>query len=76
MVESLFDSIDRLIFNRPHIRLNLIMKEQSYILEGEKKSLPDTTNNGFQFISFVLTHEKLILKKLNLAKLFGFVLIL
>ena len=50
------------------------MKEQSYFLE-EKNPLPDTDNNGFQFISFVLTHEKLTLKKiesLNLAQMLVF----
>ena len=61
VVESLFDSIDRLIFNRPHNRLNPIIKEQSYFLE-EKESLPDKTNTGFQFI-FLYTQIKSGFKK-------------
>ena len=63
VVESLFDSIDRLIFNRPHNRLNPIMKEQSYFLE-EKKIFARHNQHWFSVHFFVHKHEKLILKKI------------
>ena len=78
VVESLFDSIDRLIFNRPHIRLNPIMKEHSYFLKEGNFSLQTQPTPVFSSSFFLVhTYGKLILKKiksLNLAKMFGFVL--